>query len=159
MITSSACATTRTSSTRSVSLREREVVHYQRFGEALRLVQDDLNSKNFYAIIRNLICKKVYLCSKTVGSRSCGLRHHKAQGRGVRHHRLCAAGQISAGCAFAAACFCLSKPGARSVTACGCQAPAIFAEGIAPRFPAFNQLFENLTVRLEVLCKSTMACG
>lgn len=31
-------------------LREREVVHYQRFGEALRLVQDDLNSKNFYAI-------------------------------------------------------------------------------------------------------------
>lgn len=31
-------------------LREREVVHYQRFGEALRLVQDNLNSKNFYAI-------------------------------------------------------------------------------------------------------------
>lgn len=31
-------------------LREREVVHYQRFGEALRLVQEDLNSKNFYVI-------------------------------------------------------------------------------------------------------------
>lgn len=31
-------------------LREREVVHYQRFGEALRLVQEELNSKNFYAI-------------------------------------------------------------------------------------------------------------
>lgn len=30
-------------------LREREVVHYQRFGESLRLVQDELNSKNFYA--------------------------------------------------------------------------------------------------------------
>lgn len=30
-------------------LRAREVVHYQRFGEALRLVQDRLNSKNFYA--------------------------------------------------------------------------------------------------------------
>ncbi len=30
-------------------LREREVVHYQRFGESLRLVQDSLNSKNFYA--------------------------------------------------------------------------------------------------------------
>lgn len=30
-------------------LREREVVHYQRFGEALRLVTDKLNSKNFYA--------------------------------------------------------------------------------------------------------------
>ena len=30
-------------------LREREIVHYQRFGEALRMVQDDLNSRNFYA--------------------------------------------------------------------------------------------------------------
>ena len=30
-------------------LRAREVVHFQRFGEALRLVQDRLNSKNFYA--------------------------------------------------------------------------------------------------------------
>lgn len=30
-------------------LREREIVHFQRFGESLRLVQDELNSKNFYA--------------------------------------------------------------------------------------------------------------
>ena len=30
-------------------LREREVVHYQRFGEALRLLTDKLDSKNFYA--------------------------------------------------------------------------------------------------------------
>ena len=30
-------------------LREREIVHYQRFGEALRISQDKLNSKNFYA--------------------------------------------------------------------------------------------------------------
>ena len=30
-------------------LREREIVHYQRFGEALRMVQDDLDSRNFYA--------------------------------------------------------------------------------------------------------------
>ena len=30
-------------------LREREIVHYQRFGEALRKVQDELDSKNFYA--------------------------------------------------------------------------------------------------------------
>ncbi len=29
-------------------LRAREVVHFQRFGEALRLVQDSLNSKNYY---------------------------------------------------------------------------------------------------------------
>ena len=30
-------------------LREREIVHFQRFGEALRIVQDKLDSKNFYA--------------------------------------------------------------------------------------------------------------
>ena len=30
-------------------LREREIVHFQRFGEGLRLTQDNLNSKNFYA--------------------------------------------------------------------------------------------------------------
>ncbi len=31
-------------------LREREIVHYQRFGDALRIAQDQLDSKNFYAI-------------------------------------------------------------------------------------------------------------
>ena len=30
-------------------LREREVVHFQRFGEAMRLLTDRLDSKNFYA--------------------------------------------------------------------------------------------------------------
>ena len=30
-------------------LRAREIVHYQRFGEGLRLATDKLNSKNFYA--------------------------------------------------------------------------------------------------------------
>lgn len=30
-------------------LRAREIVHFQRFGEALRRVQDKLNEKNFYA--------------------------------------------------------------------------------------------------------------
>ncbi len=30
-------------------LRQREIVHFQRFGEALRIVQDNLDSKNFYA--------------------------------------------------------------------------------------------------------------
>lgn len=29
-------------------LRAREVVHFQRFGEGLRMVQDELDSKNFY---------------------------------------------------------------------------------------------------------------
>lgn len=31
-------------------LRAREIVHYQRFGECLRHVQDQLDSKNFFAI-------------------------------------------------------------------------------------------------------------
>ena len=30
-------------------LRQREIVHYQRFGEALQITKDHLNSKNFYA--------------------------------------------------------------------------------------------------------------
>lgn len=30
-------------------LRQREIVHFQRFGEALRITTDNLNSKNFYA--------------------------------------------------------------------------------------------------------------
>ncbi|MEF2919983.1 MAG: manganese catalase family protein [Acutalibacteraceae bacterium] len=40
-------------------LREREVVHYQRFGEALRLLTDKLDSKNFYAFNPSFdTCKK-----------------------------------------------------------------------------------------------------
>lgn len=31
-------------------LRERELVHFQRFGEALRITQDHLNARNFYAV-------------------------------------------------------------------------------------------------------------
>lgn len=30
-------------------LREREIVHYQRFGEGLRILTDKLDSRNFYA--------------------------------------------------------------------------------------------------------------
>ncbi len=30
-------------------LRERELVHYQRFGDAIRIAVDSMNSKNFYA--------------------------------------------------------------------------------------------------------------
>lgn len=37
-------------------LRQREVVHFQRFGEALRIVQDNLNSKNFYAFNPGFDC-------------------------------------------------------------------------------------------------------
>ncbi len=39
-------------------LREREIVHYQRFGESLRIVQDKLNSKNFYAFNPSFDTKK-----------------------------------------------------------------------------------------------------
>lgn len=42
-------------------LRQRELVHFQRFGEALRLVQDELNKKNSYAFNpdfdKNSCCK------------------------------------------------------------------------------------------------------
>ena len=31
-------------------LREREVVHFQRFGEALRLAMEKMDSRNFYAL-------------------------------------------------------------------------------------------------------------
>lgn len=31
-------------------LREREVVHYQRFGEALRLAMEKMDQKNVYAV-------------------------------------------------------------------------------------------------------------
>lgn len=39
-------------------LRAREVVHFQRFGEALRIVQDKLNSKNFYAFNPGFDCNE-----------------------------------------------------------------------------------------------------
>ncbi|MEG1845340.1 MAG: manganese catalase family protein [Oscillospiraceae bacterium] len=41
-------------------LREREVVHYQRFGEGLRIATDNLNDKNFYAFNPefDIKCKK-----------------------------------------------------------------------------------------------------
>lgn len=46
-------------------LREREVVHFQRFGEGLRIIQDDLNFKNFYAFNPNFDkCKRKGNCTK-----------------------------------------------------------------------------------------------
>ena len=38
-------------------LRQREVVHYQRFGDALRIAQDRMDSKNFYAYNPSYDCK------------------------------------------------------------------------------------------------------
>ena len=37
-------------------LRARKVVHFQRFGEALRIIQDRLNEKNFYAFNPGFDC-------------------------------------------------------------------------------------------------------
>ena len=49
-------------------LREREIVHFQRFGEALRLLQEELDSKNYYAFNPNLtVCKTLH--DKTGDSR------------------------------------------------------------------------------------------
>lgn len=47
-------------------LREREIVHYQRFGEALRLTQDQLDSRNFYACNPSFDknCKRCRGCQK-----------------------------------------------------------------------------------------------
>lgn len=39
-------------------LREREIVHYQRFGEGLRILTDNLNNKNFYAFNPSFDTKK-----------------------------------------------------------------------------------------------------
>ena len=38
-------------------LRQREIVHYQRFGDALRHTQDDLNQKNYYLFNPSYRCK------------------------------------------------------------------------------------------------------
>lgn len=43
-------------------LREREIVHYQRFAEALELVKERLNSDNYYAFnpaFKNGMCNKM----------------------------------------------------------------------------------------------------
>ena len=39
-------------------LRQREITHYQRFGEALRHVSEGLDKKNFYAFNPSYRCNK-----------------------------------------------------------------------------------------------------
>ncbi|MDO5519574.1 MAG: manganese catalase family protein [bacterium] len=56
-------------------LREREVVHFQRFGEALRITQDNLNAKNFYYInpAYDMPCKKrCNTCDSCNPCKKCG---------------------------------------------------------------------------------------
>lgn len=50
-------------------LRQREVVHFQRFGEALRITQDNLNSKNFYAFNPGFD-----RCKDSEPAKSCGCK-------------------------------------------------------------------------------------
>lgn len=38
-------------------LREREIVHFQRFGEALRITQDSLDCKNYYMFNPSFDCR------------------------------------------------------------------------------------------------------
>lgn len=47
-------------------LREREIIHYQRFGEGLRLATDKLNEKNFYAFNPSFDTQ----CNKKCGKRN-----------------------------------------------------------------------------------------
>ena len=44
-------------------LREREIVHFQRFGEAVRLAQDKVNARNFYAFNPSFDTKEANLIS------------------------------------------------------------------------------------------------
>ena len=52
-------------------LREREVVHFQRFGDALRVVQDNLDAKNYYAynpsidICKEMVPDRLLFCANT----------------------------------------------------------------------------------------------
>ena len=46
-------------------LRAREVVHFQRFGEALRIVQEELDSKNFYAFNPSFDIPTACSCDKS----------------------------------------------------------------------------------------------
>lgn len=47
-------------------LRQREIVHFQRFGEGLRMITDDLNSQNYYAF--NPAFNPGNICGESCGS-------------------------------------------------------------------------------------------
>jgi spore coat protein JC len=48
-------------------LREREIVHYQRFGEGLRLATEKLDSRNFYAFNPDFDRKQAQAAARTRG--------------------------------------------------------------------------------------------
>lgn len=55
-------------------LRAREVVHFQRFGEGLRIVQDHLDSRNFYAFNPAFDKKDCSCSNKTIRKNSGNCR-------------------------------------------------------------------------------------
>ncbi len=52
-------------------LRAREIVHFQRFGEALRALQEDLDSKNFYAFNPSFDSPTMCSCEQPSGNGGC----------------------------------------------------------------------------------------
>lgn len=50
-------------------LREREIVHYQRFGESLRLATERLDCKNFYAFNPNFDKKQAKASASHINNR------------------------------------------------------------------------------------------
>ncbi|GEM_PF-931123 len=108
-------------------LREREVVHFQRFGDALRITQDNLDAKNFYAF--NPSFDKKCNPPDTVPTTPCTSKAAPASSCG------CTAAPMAPACGCAAApvapaCGCAAAPAA---PACGCAAvPAAPACGCAP---------------------------
>lgn len=69
-------------------LREREIVHFQRFGEAMRSVQDQLDSKNFYAFNPSFdtanISASGNMSNKNMNTSSTAFRVNNSLGTGRR---------------------------------------------------------------------------
>ncbi len=55
-------------------LREREVVHFQRFGEALRTVQEKLAQRNYYMNTLGANANDTTTCPNTLGANDCGCK-------------------------------------------------------------------------------------
>ena len=62
-------------------LRAREIAHFQRFGEALRIVQDNLDAKNFYALNPSFDYHGLKDCKKKEKSCNCSGRREQERER------------------------------------------------------------------------------
>lgn len=109
-------------------LREREIVHFQRFGECLRIVQDNLDPKNFYAFNPSFdkCCNPpdVVATPKAVPvPAACTIPSPCGQGTttGCMAKQQCGCGAVETPCAPVQNCGC-AKPCA-PVQNCGCVKP------------------------------------